>query len=258
MPTLFGFGDSYTEGHNLDKTYPVYKRWREYRPDKTLPETWFDLLCKKISYFPKNYAVAGMSNDEIIDTINSKSREFKKGDIVIINWTYTHRFRWATYERDINGNLLLDGVPKKPRFFWKRLGVSLNDHDLHYIDPKIQLSIAENKTHKLYLDQIYNYENILDYLSESVGFKLYYWSVDPTLIYNLDWEYKNKSKYILSDEVPSGKDFMWVIQKNGGKTIGQECNGEVNDMHLGESGHKIQSELFYEYFSKYQDFKKII
>jgi len=38
------------------------------------------------------------------------------------------------------------------------------------------------------------------------------------------------------------------IIKMGGKTIESETNGIVNDpVHLGESGHIVQSELFYDY-----------
>jgi hypothetical protein len=31
MSTLHLFGDSFTEGHILDQTYPAYQEWRKYR-----------------------------------------------------------------------------------------------------------------------------------------------------------------------------------------------------------------------------------
>jgi hypothetical protein len=43
------------------------------------------------------------------------------------------------------------------------------------------------------------------------------------------------------------------IIKMGGKTIFEETDGKVIDMiHLGESGHIIQSELFYNYITSFK------
>lgn len=250
MSTLFGFGDSFTQGHNLDTTYEVYKKWRELREDKKLPETWFDLLSNKLEYEGRNYAVAGMSNSEIIDTINCHVKEFQKGDIVIINWTYTHRFRWATYLKDKNGNYIFEGSPRKKTAIWKRLGITLFDQDSIYINPKTQLDIAENNSNELYVQEIYNYENILDRLAESVGFKVFYWSADPYIINNLEYQFKKQPKYIYNLRVPHGKNFFWLINFYGGKTISQECEPHLYDMHLGEKGHQVQFELFYKYINE--------
>ena len=48
---------------------------------------------------------------------------------------------------------------------------------------------------------------------------------------------------------PFDNTFSLVI-KNGGQWIIDETNNEVNDFHMGESGHKVQSDLFYEYIKK--------
>ena len=39
MNTLHLFGDSFTEGHNLDKSFPWYKVWKEWRGGN-LPPVW--------------------------------------------------------------------------------------------------------------------------------------------------------------------------------------------------------------------------
>jgi hypothetical protein len=47
---------------------------------------------------------------------------------------------------------------------------------------------------------------------------------------------------------------MSMIMFKGGETIYMETNHVVeDDTHLGEKGHKIQAELFYEYILKYEN-----
>jgi hypothetical protein len=91
----------------------------------------------------------------------------------------------------------------------------------------------------------------MDRLSEEVGFEIYYWTIINELIYNLPKEILQQKKYILHDKIvdPFDNTFSLVI-KNGGQWIIDETNNEVNDFHMGESGHKVQSDLFYEYIKK--------
>lgn len=244
MPRLFGFGDSFTQGHNLDLTLPNYKIWREYREDKKLPSTWFELLSEKLDYEQKNYAVAGMSNDEIRDTINKNITEIKKDDIVIINWSYNHRFRWAAYEKNLDGEIIYETPPKRKVPIWVRLGVTVFDCNRFYIDPKTQLDIAHNRSHELYSDEIKNYENLIDHISKIVGFKVFYWSLDEDIVKIFN---KNEKKYILFDLIPEGQNLFDLIKSKGGRTISDETDGLLIDDHLGETGHRIQFELFYDY-----------
>ena len=51
-----------------------------------------------------------------------------------------------------------------------------------------------------------------------------------------------------------GGDFMSMIMFKGGETIYMETNHVVeDDTHLGEKGHRVQAELFYEYILKYEN-----
>ena len=47
MRSLFGFGDSYTQGHLLNKDFPPFIQWKNYI-GKDLPPTWIDLLGSKL------------------------------------------------------------------------------------------------------------------------------------------------------------------------------------------------------------------
>jgi hypothetical protein len=255
MSTLFGFGDSYTQGHKLDTTYPRYKEWKEYL-GKELPDTWIDILSQKLNLEIRNYAIAGMGNQEIFQSICNHSDEFKKGDLVIINWTFMQRFRWVGIERnDLGVPMLRDG---KVVEYWVRL--SSNPQKGFHIDENTRNDIAVNRTNKLYREEIYDYEKIIDTLAKAIGFDVYYWSADSDLIFekNLTGEYPLK-KYILSDIVAppdhsNGYIDFHIIKffgELGGLRICDETDFDVNDIHLGESGHKLQAELFYNYINKF-------
>ena len=49
----------------------------------------------------------------------------------------------------------------------------------------------------------------------------------------------------LLDQDQKGKRFWKHLEYLGMKQIWDETNGEVNDGHIDEFGHKILSELFY-------------
>lgn len=45
---LWTFGDSFTEGHKLDLTFPSFKEWKKYRGSE-FPQCWEELLSEKLS-----------------------------------------------------------------------------------------------------------------------------------------------------------------------------------------------------------------
>jgi len=256
MRTLHLFGDSFTEGHILDTTFPPFKEWKKYRGGE-LPLCWGDLLSKKLNMKMANHAVAGMSNSEIFQTICRHSNEFKKNDIVIINWTYPHRFRWVSWSDNIK------------KYIWKRL--SANPENVEYISESTRMDIAVNKTLPPYIDEVYEQEKLLVEFSKSKEFQLFFWSADIDIINNLPAEKLINRKYILHEQINElpleighphitiarsemKRTIFDVFYKYGGVTIGEESNWEIVDMHLGEKGHIIQSELFYKYITE----KKII
>lgn len=251
MRTLHLFGDSFTEGHLLDITFPPYKEWKTYRGGE-LPLCWGDLLSEKLNMKMNNLAIGGMSNSEIFQTICRHSDEFKKDDIVIINWTYPNRFRWVTWSDNIK------------RYRWVRLGG--NPHDGSVISEDTRNDIALNKILPPYIEEVYEYEKIVEEYSKSKNFEVFFWSADIDIINNLPPERLNNRKYILHEQInklPLDMDeklphigiarieikrtIFDVFHQYGAITIGEETNWEVQDNHLGEKGHMIQSELFYKY-----------
>ncbi len=260
MAILHLFGDSYSQGHKLDTHYPPYQSWKNFLKGE-LPPTWGELLSEKLKMTLSVRAVAGMSNHEIFMTFCKHCRDFSKGDIVMINWTYMPRFRGASTERDNDGGIILN-TRSKPIPMWKRLGGGINPHDIVHIDKNTLRDIVLNRTDDLYLEEIYDYETLIEDYANAKGFDLYFWSAENSLIFNLPKEDQRKRKYILHDEFEiSNTDhhFFAMLKRFGGLNIGDETKGAVNDMHMGESGHRVQFEMFYDYIvnGKYQ-YKKVI
>ena len=257
MGALHLFGDSFTEGHLLDKTFHPYKEWKLYRGGE-LPLCWGDLLSKKLNMVMKNHAVGGMSNSEIFQKICKHSDEFEKDDIVIINWSYPSRFRWASCSDENN------------KCRWVRLGGA--PHDGTVISEDTRTDIALQKTLIPCIEEIYEHEKLIYEYSKSKKFEVFFWSADIDIINNLPSEKLIDRKYILHDEINSlpliiqGENYIRinrpelkrtifdVFHQYGAVTVGEETNWEVQDYHLGEKGHIIQSELFYKYITE----KKLI
>ena len=106
--TLHTFGDSYTEGQR----------------GGNLPKSWSEILGEKLNMEVKNYGIGGNSNPQIFDDVCNKSHEFNKGDIVIINWTYKDRFRWASTEFHENGAPHNVDENNNPLDCWRKLSAN--------------------------------------------------------------------------------------------------------------------------------------
>jgi hypothetical protein len=260
MSTLHAFGDSFTEGNPDDVEFMPFIKWKEFRGGN-LPKSWVELLSEKLEMDYKIVAVGGANNNEIFENVCKNCNNFKKDDIVIINWTYMHRFRWSAMEIYPDGIFVNQDKNGNPYYTWRKYGI--NDdrpEDYNYIKRDTKYEIIENRLTNLYLEEIYNWENIIEKLSQSIGFNLFFWSADISLIYSLPSQRFHQKKYILNDSIipgsyehleGKGSDIFRYIYEMGGRFIIDETEGKVIDGHFGESGHKVQSELFYNYIIKH-------
>ena len=259
--TLHIFGDSYSEGQPEGCKFPPFLEWKELRGGN-LPKSWAEIVGERLGMTMVNYGRGGNSNQQIFDDLCSKSHTFNKGDIVIVNWTYKDRFRWAATEFHVDGAPQYPDENDNPLDNWRRMSVS-NDQleDFKHIQRGTKDEIIKNRTSHLYSDELYNYENLIQQYSTSKGFDIYFWSTDNDIIINLPEDKLKQKKYILSDILIPGTykkqhhagDLMSMFIDMGGQTIYQETNGRVNDdNHLGELGHKIQGDLFYDYIKSYK------
>ena len=184
MNNLFVFGDSYTQGHYKIE-YENYEKYKKLRGG-ILFDLWSEILSKKLDLILYNFGHSGCGNDEIFSRVCNNIGLIQKNDILIINWTYITRFRWAdnTWFKTIHGGP----------------------------DPSIKEStrkeILLNKLNPIWRNLIYEYEKIIDRLAETIGFDVYYWSADNNLIYNLSE--KNQRKYIGIEILP---EYYKIIEK---------------------------------------------
>ena len=235
---LYTFGCSFTEDfkhffesefNTLRKTYMV-----DYL-NGYIPESWPEILSKKLNMDLVNRAAVhghqyeyyreGNCNASIFNNICHMCDNFKKGDIVIIEWSFIVRFKWAT-ERG-----MLTILPNQP------------PHDLN---EKITEEIIVNRYNKLWIDELFIMIKMLNKLSESIGFDIYYWTVDKTILNDKREIITNDTKWLLSNQLGE-KHYFSLIKKNGGFSIDDETNGIIADSHLGMTGHKVLADLFYEY-----------
>jgi hypothetical protein len=195
------------------------------------PRAWPFFLGKKLECDVINFGSSGASNIEIFSKICKECHNISEGDLVIIEWSYNHRFRWVNEKTNQ----------------WAKFGIYMDPDPHGIINPGTHQDISINRSHEKYAEDIYDYEKIIDQLAKNVGFKVYYWSCDNNIIYRLPEELKSQKKYLISEMVESGKNAFDPIFKRGGKTIKEETNGKVNDYHFGESAHIIMADLFYSY-----------
>jgi hypothetical protein len=237
MNTLFTFGCSYTEDFERvvettkDSNFmPAQRRYIENHLGGRIPKSWPQLLSEKLGFELKNYGIGGMSNYQIFEEICDHSDEFKNGDVIIIGWTHITRFRWIGNNND-----------------WSPVFSQYTDNISKIMSETTFNEILIQRTKKLYIKELYYYQKLLEQLSKSIGFEIYFWSSDDNIIYKENKEFFTDKKYLLNDLISNNNNIFNIIQKNGGKTINEETNGEIPDNHLAETGHRVQSELFYKH-----------
>lgn len=235
MGTLFTFGCSYTEDFErvIETTknsdfIPAQRRYVEKYLGGRIPKSWPQLLSEKLGFELKNYGVGGMCNYQIFEEICEHSDEFKNDDIVIVGWTHITRFRWAFN----NGG-------------WSSIFSDFTETTSELMSKITHSEILVNRTRKSFVNELYQYQKLIEQFCKLLGVELYFWSSDDNIIYKENKQFITEKKYLLNNLISHTNNVFNIIQKNDGKTINEETNGEIPDNHLGESGHKVQAELFY-------------
>ena len=236
MNTLFTVGCSFTEGFSVNSVSESYLEYKEFSGGE-FPKSWPTILAKKLNFNLKNYGEGASGNEQIFNQFCKKCREIKKDDFVIIEWSFPERYRVACD----NENWLKLGPGK----IFENAPILSETHN----------EIILNRTLKPHIDLIYDQENIVDFLSELIGFQVFYWSVTEKIIYNLPLEKRNQKKYLLYDRLEKLMTPFNLVHEMGGLRIHEETNNKIMDHHMGGSGHKVQAELFYEHIIKFKNYE---
>jgi hypothetical protein len=241
MSNLYTFGCSFTEDFTPftkkedielnNRTKYVYEFC-----NGAIPKSWVDIVAEKMNLKLNNYGAQnavfnkkenlsqGNCNFTIFNNFCELSQKFQENDIVIVEWTFMERFRWA------NPNQMVSILPN-----WYPQHVNKNTMD----------DIVINRSSNFWINELFSQMKLMDELSKIKNFKLYYWTIDKRIYeYKFD-EINNNNKFLLSNILNKGEGIMDIVFKNGGNTIFFETDGQINDYHYGKVGHKILGDLFY-------------
>jgi hypothetical protein len=218
MKRLWVFGDNNSAifGKTKERRFKFYKEYR----NGVFPKSWSELLASTLNLELKNLAVQGQSNYDIFDMFCNVINDIKKDDIVMIGWAFTQRFRMV----DIYSNSFT--TIRQNQFKTKDVDT---DKYLKGIDITTINKILDNRLHPQWNEEIYKWEQLINKLSELIGFKIVYWTFDKIL---------NKPHYL------STTNFREDLIKLGAQDITCETDGVLVDDNFGERGHLIQFEYF--------------
>jgi hypothetical protein len=196
MNNLYTFGCSFTEDFETSSAL-LYKDYKDFKGGK-FPDSWPKILSNKLNLELKNYGEGASGNEQIFQEICKRCDDFKKGDIVIVEWSFVERYRIAVDDNN-----------------WLKIGAGDVPNNSP-ITNELHSQIILNRTLNPYKELVYDYENIIDVLSKSVGFDVYYWSTDYHIIHNLPEDKKRNRKYLIpidkESNNPYGGSFDIVIQ----------------------------------------------
>jgi hypothetical protein len=241
MDNLFTFGCSYTDSfeNNMIPPYVKYKEYKGY-----FPRTWNDILSEKMNLNLINYGVGGSGNDFIFQKFLTHLDEFKSNDVVIVQWSYNTRFKWTIDKPDGGRRWIHNHTP----LFQEVLDYFKSDLNMDEFSRKFTDILTLERGYEIYMEDIINYEKIINEYANYKGFKVFFWDGD---YYDKSKILFQKSKYLnrrISIKYVNVGIYAEVFRR-GGQTISMETKGLIDDGHLGESGHKILSEILYEEIS---------
>lgn len=258
MNTLWTFGCSFTaEYEPIDNLHPPFKNNYDLYKDwkgGTLPPTWPNIVSNSIGYKIMNCAYGGSSNYGILNQFSNISHLIKKGDILIFGWTQLTRFIAANFEQNVFNNVLPVGAN------YESLRMSQNTID----------EILVNRTHEIWRHEVLGWIRFINTFCKNIGVEDFHWTSDYRIFNSGEKDIMDNSRFIVvrdkfAIENPYFVDkhnMMWYLTHQdhyGGIQMGKimdETSYEIMDSHMGEYGHKLQAEYFYQHLINYSDILK--
>jgi hypothetical protein len=233
--TLWTFGCSFTAeyhpvGDYYRSNYDDYKEWR----GGNLPPVWPTILSEKLKMNLVNKGKGATGNSTIFRNFCNSTDDIKKGDVVIIGWSRMLRYNLAAPD----GTWMMDILPS----------MQYSEHPKDILD-----YITVNRSLEPWMYDIVSYIKIATNYCKLIGADLFFWTSDDTMykiLYKLypeldtnkfiDWDSESLIGYI---HTKSNENSKFVIK--------HETNGEVDDQHMGEIGHRYQSDIIFKHLIKH-------
>jgi hypothetical protein len=245
MSTLHTFGCSFTEefkefmdpslSQTSDGNVTTRTKYILDYHNGVAPDGWPTMLANKLGCDLKNYAGCnsneGNSNFSIFNNICNNLIEFKKDDIVIIEWTFMERIKFVNEKTNNMLNVLASHH------------FDIDDKTKDALDV-----MMINRSHELWIKELFTHQKIINKVCELIGVNLYYWTIDPKILeYKMNDKTENGNYLILNELKNTKKNYTQYVSDLGGLNISNETNFKIKDNHLGFLAHKILSDLFYEH-----------
>lgn len=219
MNTLHTFGCSFTAPYTVEGRIE-YRQYYQHKNGE-FPQTWPELLSKKLGLSLSNYGTIGASNDEIFSIFCQNIDKIMSNDVVIIGWTFKERFRLVN---DRTNRFVRITPNVKP----KLINVSNSTID----------EMLVNRENQLWVTEVMNWERLIFKSLKNIDVDCLTWSFDSSF----------PAQIFIFDE----------LIKLGAETISIETEGEIDDLHMGENGHIKQCDYLFELLNSKLKTTKII
>lgn len=235
MRTLWTYGCSHTDGFRKEENIIASSRAYIVLHGDDARTNWTKHLAEKLNYNLNNYGESGVGNDYIFNEFLKTFHNIRRGDTVIVQWTYMNRFRFAS--------------PYDESTWFKVVPHTLLDYE--GFSSQTQQEIMDNRDRRQWFVDIKNKMDMIDNISKLIGFNLFFWSADERILYNEIYE-SHRAKCIMYDDFVKGGGFFDTMSRLGCKTIREETNDVIPDPHLSIEGNKILAEKFHSYLIENQ------
>lgn len=146
MNTVWAFGDSFTARYNENdwwgKEYIKYKGYK--------PKVYSELIAEKMNMEERNFAFGGSDNYSIFQLVCDNINDINDGDVVIIGWAPTTRFR--VYDEQNKRFAMINS---------KSTALSDNDIFISNLTNKTINEIHINRLDPIYESEILSWEKII-------------------------------------------------------------------------------------------------
>lgn len=194
--------------------------------------SWPEILGDKLNMETHNYAASsawgkfefnlGNSNEDVLEALALKSKDFKSGDVVIVQLTTLARFRYS------NSNDTFRTI--------------LPSHVDEFEEQSTLIDMLENKSKTIWIRPLINSLIPFIRLSDEVGFTFKFWSNDDDI---QSYMLSNTNTNWLFDE-----DINELLPKLNAQSIAVETNHDINDYHLAQPGQEILADLIFNKIQK--------
>lgn len=201
-------------------------RYRDHKGYVT--DIWPTIVAKELGLEKMNLGYPGFSNYRIFNRFAANSHQFKKDDVVIVEWSRMVRFDIIS-KNNGRHDVIVSVIPSEAFRHTQYTREAMEE-------------ILVNRTHPAWCEEVYSYMKLMKELSKSKGFELYFWSADKDIINKESKEFKQHYKVLVPE---SDDDVTRYLRKYGAKSIKEETDGFLpDDEHYGEVGHMAMAKAF--------------